>query len=182
MTTTVMALGYLLFTLTLSTDPSYLGMVLPALVLIGIGWVGFPAINIQATSGIEDDEQGLAAGVLQTSMQVGAAIVLAITTAIIRLRYGGGDHTGGAARRLPAGPGLRDRGVRARRGRGDRRAGVGAAHPSGAGPRPRRGRAGAWPAWPEPATPMALGCVSRSGRRTRGSRSPRSRRTTRPGP
>lgn len=82
-TTTVMAVGYVLFTLTLSTDPSYVGMVLPALVLIGIGWVGFPAINIQATSGIDDDEQGLAAGVLQTSMQVGAAIVLAITTAII---------------------------------------------------------------------------------------------------
>jgi hypothetical protein len=58
-------------------------MLLPTLILIGIGWVGFPAINIQATSGIEDDEQGLAAGVLQTSMQVGAAIVLAVTTAII---------------------------------------------------------------------------------------------------
>ncbi len=82
-TMAVMALGYLAFTLTLSTAPSYLGMVLPTLILIGIGWVGFPAINIQATSGIEDDEQGLAAGVLQTSMQVGAAIVLAVTTAII---------------------------------------------------------------------------------------------------
>jgi len=51
--------------------------------LIGVGWIGFPAVNIQATSGIEDHEQGLAAGVLQTSMQVGAAIVLAVTTAII---------------------------------------------------------------------------------------------------
>jgi hypothetical protein len=51
--------------------------------LIGVGWIGFPAVNIQATSGIEDDEQGLAAGVLQTSMQVGAAIVLSVTTAII---------------------------------------------------------------------------------------------------
>ena len=53
------------------------------MLLIGVGWIGFPAVNIQATSGIEDDEQGLAAGVLQTSMQVGAAIVLAVTTAII---------------------------------------------------------------------------------------------------
>jgi hypothetical protein len=51
--------------------------------LIGVGWIGFPAVNIQATSGIDNEEQGLAAGVLQTSMQVGAAIVLAVTTAII---------------------------------------------------------------------------------------------------
>ena len=58
-------------------------MILPAVLLIGVGWVGFPAINIQATNGIDDDEQGLAAGVLQTSMQVGAAVVLAVTTALI---------------------------------------------------------------------------------------------------
>ncbi|MFI9511432.1 MFS transporter [Nocardia sp. NPDC052566] len=81
-TLVVMAIGYLLF-LRLDTAPSYLTVLLPAVLLIGIGWVGFPAINIQATSGIDDDEQGLAAGVLQTSMQVGAAIVLAVTTAII---------------------------------------------------------------------------------------------------
>jgi MFS family permease len=79
---TVMAVGYLAF-LRLDTSPSYLTMILPAVLLIGIGWIGFPAINIQATNGIDDDEQGLAAGVLQTSMQVGAAVVLAITTAII---------------------------------------------------------------------------------------------------
>ena len=58
-------------------------MLLPALLLIGVGWIGFPAINIQATAGVDDEEQGLAAGVLQTSMQVGAAIVLAVTTAVI---------------------------------------------------------------------------------------------------
>jgi hypothetical protein len=58
-------------------------MILPAVLLIGVGWIGFPAINIQATSGIDDDDQGLAAGVLQTSMQVGAAVVLAVTTALI---------------------------------------------------------------------------------------------------
>jgi len=81
-TMAVMAVGYLLF-LRLDTTPSYLTMILPAVLLIGVGWIGFPAINIQATNGIDDDEQGLAAGVLQTSMQVGAAVVLAITTALI---------------------------------------------------------------------------------------------------
>lgn len=33
--------------------------------------------------GIDDREQGLAAGVLQTSMQVGPALILAVTTAMI---------------------------------------------------------------------------------------------------
>lgn len=81
-TMVIMALGYLAY-LRLDVAPNYVTVLLPALLLIGIGWVGFPAINIQATSGIEDDEQGLAAGVLQTAMQVGAAIILAVTTAII---------------------------------------------------------------------------------------------------
>ncbi|MFD4458184.1 MFS transporter [Nocardia sp. NPDC058480] len=90
-TLSVMAIGYLLF-LRLDTAPGYFTMLLPAILLIGIGWVGFPAINVQATSGIDDDEQGLAAGVLQTSMQVGAAIVLAVTTAIVT----SGGHAAGA--------------------------------------------------------------------------------------
>ncbi|GGK55720.1 MFS transporter [Nocardia camponoti] len=81
-TMAVMAVGYLLF-LRIDTAPSYLTVLLPAVLLVGVGWIGFPAINVQATSGIDDDEQGLAAGVLQTSMQVGAAIVLAVTTAIV---------------------------------------------------------------------------------------------------
>lgn len=81
-TMTVMGIGYLLF-LRLDTAPSYPTMILPAVMLIGVGWIGFPAINIQATSGVEDHEQGLAAGVLQTSMQVGAAVVLAVTTAVM---------------------------------------------------------------------------------------------------
>lgn len=92
-TMTVMAVGYLLF-LRLDTAPSYPAMILPAVLLIGVGWIGFPAINIQATTGIDDDEQGLAAGVLQTSMQVGAAVVLAVTTALVA--------SGGEAATTPA--------------------------------------------------------------------------------
>ncbi len=87
-TMVIMAIGYLMY-LRIDTAPAYLTVLLPAVLLVGIGWVGFPAINIQATSGIDDDEQGLAAGVLQTAMQVGAAIVLAVTTAIIS----SGSHT-----------------------------------------------------------------------------------------
>ena len=81
-TLSVMAIGYFAF-LRIDTSPSYAAVILPAVLLIGIGWIGFPAVNIQATSGIDDHEQGLAAGVLQTSMQVGPALILAVTTAMI---------------------------------------------------------------------------------------------------
>jgi hypothetical protein len=39
--------------------------------------------NIQATNGIADHEQGVASGLVQTSFQVGGAIVLAVVTAIV---------------------------------------------------------------------------------------------------
>lgn len=81
-TLSVMAIGYFAF-LRIDTSPSYVAVILPAVLLIGVGWIGFPAVNIQATSGIDDHEQGLAAGVLQTSMQVGPALILAVTTAMI---------------------------------------------------------------------------------------------------
>jgi sugar phosphate permease len=38
---------------------------------------------MQATSGIADHEQGLASGLVNTSFQVGGAIVLAIVSAIV---------------------------------------------------------------------------------------------------
>jgi hypothetical protein len=40
-------------------------------------------LNIQATAGIADEEQGVASGLVQTSFQVGGAIVLAVITAIV---------------------------------------------------------------------------------------------------
>jgi hypothetical protein len=40
-------------------------------------------MNIQGTAGVGDHEQGLASGLVQTSFQVGGAIVLAIVTAIV---------------------------------------------------------------------------------------------------
>ena len=61
------------------------------MLLIGIGFMlGFPTMNIQATSGIGDHEQGLASGLVQTSFQIGGAIGLAIVTAVVA------GHTGGS--------------------------------------------------------------------------------------
>ncbi|NYE71011.1 MFS transporter [Microlunatus parietis] len=82
-----LALGYVLF-LRVGTSPNYLTDILPSVILLGVGFaLGFPSISVQATSGIKDSEQGLAAGLLQTSTQVGAALVLAVTTALV---IGGG--------------------------------------------------------------------------------------------
>jgi sugar phosphate permease len=43
----------------------------------------FPALNVQATAGVADAEQGLAAGLFNTSFQIGGAIVVAIVSAVL---------------------------------------------------------------------------------------------------
>ena len=44
--------------------------------------LAYPALNIQALRGVADDEQGLAAGLVGSSFQIGGAVVLAIATAV----------------------------------------------------------------------------------------------------
>ena len=89
-----LALGYLLF-LRVGTSPNYVTDILPSVVLLGVGFaLAFPSINVQATAGIRNSEQGLAAGLIQTSTQVGAALVLAVTTAMVS---GHGTSSGGGA-------------------------------------------------------------------------------------
>ena len=95
-----LSLGYLLF-LRADASPDYVTSILPSVLLIGAGFgLGFSAINVQATTGVEDAEQGLAAGLVQTSGQIGAALVLAVTTALVTSGGGGGD--GSAAQALAA--------------------------------------------------------------------------------
>jgi MFS family permease len=70
--------------------PDYVAVLLPTMLLIGIGFMLlFPTLNIQATSGVGDHEQGLASGLVQTSFQLGGAIALAIVTAVVSARAGG---------------------------------------------------------------------------------------------
>ncbi|GAB3162434.1 MFS transporter [Myceligenerans halotolerans] len=78
-------LGYLWFILRGdSAEPSYLTDYLPAFALLGLGFaLGFSSVMVQATEGIADDEQGLASGLVQTSGQIGGAVVLAVVTALI---------------------------------------------------------------------------------------------------
>lgn len=76
--------GYVWFLLTAGERPGYLFTVLPAMLLLGGGFAfGFSSIMAQATDGIDDSEQGLASGLVQSSGQVGTAMVLAVLTAIL---------------------------------------------------------------------------------------------------
>jgi predicted MFS family arabinose efflux permease len=76
-------LGYALF-LRIDGSPTFLGLMLPTMLLIGFGFMlAFPSQNIQAVAGIPDHEQGLASGLVNTSFQLGGAIGLAIVTAVV---------------------------------------------------------------------------------------------------
>ncbi|HET6710535.1 MFS transporter [Amycolatopsis sp.] len=80
--------AYVLF-LRVDEHSGYAGSVLPSMILLGIGFtLAFSSLNIQATAGIPDDEQGLAGGLLNTSLQVGGAIGLAVVTAVLTANGG----------------------------------------------------------------------------------------------
>jgi EmrB/QacA subfamily drug resistance transporter len=80
---TSLFVGYALF-LRIGVVADYPAVILPSMVLLGLGFaLAFPALNIQATNGVADDEQGLASGLVQTAFQVGGAITLAVVTAVI---------------------------------------------------------------------------------------------------
>lgn len=77
----VAAVAYATF-LPLDADWSY-GLMLPGLVLIGIAFaLAYGPLTIAATDGVADHEQGLAGGLLNASVQFGAATILAIVTAV----------------------------------------------------------------------------------------------------
>ncbi|MFI7441166.1 MFS transporter [Nonomuraea indica] len=89
--------GYAMF-LGIDRTPSLAGLVIPGMLLLGVAFaLSFPALNIQATNGVDDEEQGLASGLLNTSGQVGGAVVLAVVTAVLTSE-GGGELSIGSLR------------------------------------------------------------------------------------
>ncbi|MDX6276349.1 MAG: hypothetical protein QOJ72_477 [Nocardioidaceae bacterium] len=75
--------GYALF-LRVAPGMGYVSFLLPTMLLLGLGFaLCFPSINAQATAGVADHEQGLASGLVNTSLQVGGAVMLAIISAVI---------------------------------------------------------------------------------------------------
>ncbi|ATL25880.1 MFS transporter [Streptomyces formicae] len=83
--------SYVLF-LRISLTPAYAAVVLPSMILLGFACaLVFPSLNIQATNGVDDDEQGMVSGLLNTSIQVGGAIFLAVVTAVVTASSHDGD-------------------------------------------------------------------------------------------
>ncbi len=70
--------GLLLFS-RISVDGSYWSEVLPAMVLVGTGaGLSFPSLMGLAMSGVKPSDAGLASGLVNTTLQVGGAIGLAV--------------------------------------------------------------------------------------------------------
>jgi MFS family permease len=75
------AVGYALF-LPLGADWTYAAM-LPSLVLLGVAFsLAFGALTIAATDGVPEEDQGVAGGLVNMSLQFGAAVGLALATAV----------------------------------------------------------------------------------------------------
>jgi fucose permease len=67
----------------ISVDGSYVADILPGLLVVSIGLGGvFTGLTTAANAGVGEDEAGLAAGLLNTGQQLGAALGLAILSAL----------------------------------------------------------------------------------------------------
>jgi sugar phosphate permease len=81
--------GLLLFSRT-PVDGTWLTDVMPPMVLIGLGaGLGFPALMMLAMSGATPSDSGLASGLVNTSVQVGGAIGLAVLATLASHRTDG---------------------------------------------------------------------------------------------
>ncbi|MGW4271149.1 MFS transporter [Streptomyces seoulensis] len=79
----LLALSYALF-FRIGPGSPFLTVILPVMVVNGIGTAAtFPALNMSAVAGVPDRDQGLAGALLNTFMQIGGAVVLALVTAVV---------------------------------------------------------------------------------------------------
>ena len=88
------AAGLALFS-QISVDGSYWSEVLPAMVLIGIGaGLSFPSVMTLAMTGVRPEEAGLASGLVNTTLQVGGALGLAVLATLSTNRTGNLEASG----------------------------------------------------------------------------------------
>ncbi|MEU4656133.1 MFS transporter [Streptomyces sp. NPDC023723] len=95
----LLALSYALF-FRIGPGSPFLTVILPVMVVNGIGTAAtFPALTMSAVAGVPDRDQGLAGALLNTFMQIGGAVVLALVTAVVEAgqRTGRGDPLAGYA-------------------------------------------------------------------------------------
>jgi len=79
---TIIAVAAYAWFLGVQADWPY-ALMLPTLILLGIAFsLAYGPLTIAATDGIDESEQGLAGGVFNASVQFGAALILAIVTAV----------------------------------------------------------------------------------------------------
>jgi len=77
----VALVGSSLVFLDIGTSADY-RVIVASRLLAGLGFgLSYPTLNIQALTGVRDDEQGLASGLVGSSFQIGGAVVLALATA-----------------------------------------------------------------------------------------------------
>jgi MFS family permease len=87
------AIAYALL-LGIGPESSYVTVLLPAFLLVGFGFaLAYGPLSIGATNGVAAHEQGVAGGLVNTSLQLGPALVLAVTAAANEANVG----TGGTA-------------------------------------------------------------------------------------
>ncbi|HZS23791.1 MAG TPA: DHA2 family efflux MFS transporter permease subunit [Gaiellaceae bacterium] len=91
----LLAAGGLVLLTQLPVDGSYAANVLPAILLSSLGMGGvFMPLTLIATTGLEDEDQGLASGLFNTSQQVGGALGLAVLSTLATSK----THAAGGAR------------------------------------------------------------------------------------
>jgi EmrB/QacA subfamily drug resistance transporter len=92
----LMALGLLLFARA-PVGGSFLVNVLPGMLVLGVGAAfAFMAVILASTTGVPEDEAGLASGLVNTSQQMGGALGLAVLAAVAA------DYTASLAGSQPA--------------------------------------------------------------------------------
>jgi hypothetical protein len=77
----------------ITADSSYVTVVLPSLAFVGIAFtLGYGPLSIAGTN-LPDHEQGVAAGVINTSFQIGPTLMIAVVTALVDSRLDRGAST-----------------------------------------------------------------------------------------
>jgi MFS family permease len=89
--------GLLVFTLS-PVDGSYVAHVLPVMILLGAGaGLAFPALMTLSMSGASPSDAGLASGLVNTTLQVGGAVGLAVLATLSASETGRLRETGESA-------------------------------------------------------------------------------------
>jgi len=84
----VIASAGLLLLTRIPVDGSYVSSVLPSILLksLGMGAVFVP-LTLVATTGLEDEDQGLASGLFNTSQQIGGAVGVAVASTVFTTHF-----------------------------------------------------------------------------------------------